>query len=145
MVTDNYILMCEQAKQLQNAWEPKDWDIFVYRDDKEMDIQMYMEGEYNRKEMWIVDGIYIWLPTQEQLWEEVWNIVEASPSIAFTFKITKCLTVIALYIGEYIEGEGHERVYSGNDVKECLLKFIYKDKYHKIWAGEKWGESGINE
>lgn len=131
MVTDNYILMCDQAKQLQNAWEPKDWDIFVYRDSEEMDIMMYMEEEYNRKEMWIVDGIYIWLPTQEQLQEmmpksDVTSLVEYIKNVELRYHDRFDENAVGYFTGTFIS------------LTELWLAFVVKERWNKIWTGEKW-------
>jgi len=139
MITENYIKMCEQAEEIQKVWRKsfKNYlgDLFW----KGKEYLMIPEAcSFVTEIMFEPDDDYIWLPTQEQLWKEVWDISEASPAIAFTFGITKCLTVIALCVGKYIDGEGYEKIYSGGSINECLLQFIYKEKYHKFWTGEKW-------
>jgi len=128
MITDNYIRMCDKAKQLQRAWKPKDWDRFVYRDSEEMDIMMYLEKEYNRKEMIIINGVYIWLPTQEQLQEIVKDIL---------FLIQG--SFIDLYMSASTgHRDSHIICRKAKSMNELWLMCVMYEKYHKIWTGEKW-------
>ena len=133
MITDSYIKMCDKARQLQRAWKPKDWDRFVYRDSEEMDIMMYLEEEYNRKEMIIINGVYIWLPTQEQLQEmmpksDVTSLVEYIKNAELRYHDRFDENAVGYFTGTFIS------------LTELWLAFVMYEKYHKKWLTkeEKW-------
>jgi len=64
---------------------------------------------------------FIWLPTQEQLQEmikkrHIYYLIK-------DFQIFQVKYTVGLHI---------------NDMNELWLAFVMKEKYHKIWTGEKW-------
>ena len=131
LINRNYIKMCDKAKQLQRAWKPKDWDRFIYRDSEEMDIMMYMEEEYNRKEMIIVNGVYIWLPTQEQL-QEIWRKEYLKNPNQHGWFGCFVNFVDTDYRDDLIADE-----YFG-EMNELWLAFVMRERWNKFWTGEKW-------
>jgi len=124
MITDNYILMCEQAEEIQKAWKPVDWDRFIYKDDREFGIAC-IDGRYNKKVMKKVNERYIWLPTQEQLQE----IMTKQGYFRFT------LIELFYHFANSIFKTNSSQKFSMN---ELWLAFVMHEKYNKVWTGEKW-------
>jgi len=171
MITDNYIKMCEKAKQLQKKWKPKVGD-YVWRKynffGEEIDKQIW---DKNKMEEIIIltyasdiEGFFhatkdgetrifnsnnemhkktcIYLPTQEQLQEMV-----LEPYSPFAKLIT-----ISDFVSDY--GKFYKSSKELNDlywsklypvaiesINEFWLMFVMYKKYHKIWTGEKWEEA----
>jgi len=140
MITDNYIKMCEQAEEIQKLMPyiltstHLKGNIFICTD-------KYSANFFYRMETLIDTGdevgssIYgatknIWLPTQEQLQEMWWDKDSAlHPKDMFRrFSLT-------LDINE-------DYFYLFLSPNELWLAVVMKEKYHKIWTGEKWVEIG---
>lgn len=138
MITENFIKQCEKAEEIQKKWRVP---FKSYVGD------LYWKGTkylmipeaclFVTEIMFEPKDDFIYLPTQEQLWEKVWLILEKYPAIAYVFKIERHETIISFNVGKYID-EGYKKIYSSNTIQECLLQFIYNEKYNKIWTGKDW-------
>ena len=149
MITKDYIKQCEQAKQLQKKWKPKVGD-YVWRKynffGEEIDSQIWSKD--NMEEIIIltyasdIDGYFsatkdgetrifnshneahkktcIWLPTQEQLQE----MIKTDP--------WHNLLADFFFWHLYVD------VFKIDSYNELWLAFVMKEKYNKIWTGEKW-------
>jgi len=137
MITENYIKMCEQAKEIQkwyldsenerlkNSWL-FEYDVFACREHRTIfRLHTYyicpaVEGNLcNRRDN------MIWLPTQEQLQEMIlkndWGV-----DIIFKFKY-------------WIEENMFKAIpLSKYCLTELWLVFVMKEKWNKIWTGKKW-------
>ena len=123
MITKNYIKMCEKFKKLQEDWQPKEGDRFVYKNDITSGVVIWFdEGEYLHLE----DKIY--LPTQEQLQEMMINKKDYKDWID-------------LLEGMWYEfgcNFRHQNLSIYSSFTEVWLALVMYERYHKIWTGEKW-------
>jgi len=120
MITENYIKMCEQAEEIQKLWKPVDWDRFIFKNDKTVGLGCGHIKSYMK--VW-----YIWLPTQEQFQE----MMTKQGYFRFT------LIELFYHFANDIFKTNSSQKFSMN---ELWLAFVMKEKYHKIWTGEKWEE-----
>jgi len=130
MITDNYIKMCEQAEEIQKAWKPKDWDRFIFKNDKSVGVGSGHIKSYMK--IW-----YIWLPTQEQLQEMILtkNILENTWALGWLMNNVYCFMENKY---EYVELPEHYAFKIFTAMNELWLAFVMYRKYNKIWTGEKW-------
>ena len=160
MITKNFIKQCEQAEELQ-AWYKSDvknvreGDRYICRCDtcknsmymhivKDSDIDYINErdmtdvdptyaamvslsgvGEFGA--FWD-DGGFIWLPTLEWLFEEIINI--------YTHK--DYYVPLKLGMGTCLRDLSLDRDIEELPIKEIVLEYLMRKKYHKTWTGEKW-------
>lgn len=125
MITKNFINQCEQAEEIQKAWKPKTRDLIQRKQTVLKNKQIYLITNIDREIVFYInikDGEESWchkdnfkdeflyLPTLEQLFEMIQKY-KRNEAFFFDFKL---------------------------DMKESLLKEIMKEKYNKIWTGEKW-------
>jgi len=121
MVTDNFIKMCEQAKEIQQAWKPKIGDYFLELLTKSINI--YTDGfAFLPQHNVPLSILYIWLPTQEQLQE----------MISGDFKTV-------LLIDDFYNF-AIENLLPFDSMNELWLAFVMKEKWNKTWDGKKWKE-----
>ena len=125
MITKNFIKMCEKNKKLQMDWQPIEGDRFVYKNDITAGVVIWFEeGQYLHLE----DKIF--LPTQEQLQEMLKDV---------SFHIWGSFD--NLYMTAAVDYHRRNAYQVGNNIKsmnELWLAFVMKEKYSKIWTGEKW-------
>ena len=125
--------MCEKAKEIQKAWKPKKGDYYstiVHRKATDI-IDIYIDGFSLLPQKFVPSSeLYIWLPTQEQLFKE---------HAKWHRKRYKCkieLSRYLLYVSEFAEIEYFDYTY--HSLKEIALGYLFQEKYHKIWNGEDW-------
>jgi len=144
MITQNYIKMCEQAEEMQKEWKPKCGDccidkwngetmliISVKADAVSLKTKclLYYEkyGDYwafgTQVGYWNTIDKLFYLPIQEQLQEMI--IDEDKHEEWFTVLENFCEKYKDFYINL-------------DSMNELWLAFLYDEKYHKIWTGEKW-------
>jgi hypothetical protein len=124
MITENYIKMCEKAEEIQKAWKPELADWFY---SKEIDDSVLILGFTKESRKEIRKGI--WLPTQEQLQEMM------IPTLGDDFLGCAPL-VLNRKLEESLFSNG---IYNwGTSYQELWLAFVIKEKYNKVWDGEKW-------
>ena len=126
MITEtiNYIKMCEKAKKIQKAWKPKSGDNFS-DPDYEVGMILLFPVTKEQKKQFIKDKI--WLPTQEQLQEMI-------------FDNNVGVQTICSLIEQFSKSDiGCDISIFGN-MNELWLTFVMYEKYHKLWsmAGERW-------
>ena len=125
MITENYIKMCEQAKEIQDKWRNPFRNKFgdtYWRGKKYLQISeacvlnivshLKVENE-------------IWLPTQEQLWEMVscnWH------------------DVFCKFLWWHWNDDKNSEEFKSmfTSMNEVWIAFVMKEKYNKIWTGSKW-------
>ena len=121
MITDNYIKMCEQAKEIQKWWFPDICDL--YYDKLEMETKPIT---FLAEKIWLSERSrgcnFIWLPIQEQLQE----MIDSKPYNLF-------------YIFRHWY-ESSANIYKGITWNELWFAFVMHEKYNKVWTGEKWEE-----
>ncbi len=163
MVTKNYIKQCEQAEEIQKLCEYRMGDWFyttIYRRGKHkgfyvIDVDYgdnYPYGllpDKHKKDNFITKGGGVWLPTQEQLQQMVWQITKKG--CEYTYCISKhylrkdhfTLCVLDVRVFDASDNSILAK-YTGGSIHECLIQHIYDYRYHKIWTGEKWTKEGGN-
>ncbi len=128
MITDNYIKMCEKAKEIQCErilGRYNFGDLYylesVFRHGGKFRYIGSYDGYENDREF---IEISTWLPTQEQLQEMV---------------------DVGLTRYEYWIRELYHFVlnypFEPASMNELWLSFVMKEKYHKVWDGEDWRKS----
>jgi len=128
--SEQYIKMCEKAKEIQAKWQHQDGDFyFTYADDDD-DI-IGGRSTLPRPDSWTDWGKYhhIWLPRQDQLqamcgdnFREVllgrmgdgeWKGLDGF--VDFAYEDCRC-----------------------ESMEQLWLAFVEKEKYGKAWDGEDW-------
>jgi len=133
MITENYIKMCEQAEEIQKLWRKpfKNYlgDLFW----KGKEYLMIPEAcSFVIEIMFEPDDNCIWLPTQEQL-QEI-SQEEYSKSLK---KSLAWFGYFVKFVKNKYQDDSIAHEYF-NEMNELWLAFVMKEKYHKIWTGEKW-------
>jgi len=152
MITDNYIKMCEQAEEIQKAWEPKAGDYTQLKNNRQIYLISSVEKSKDKKKVVFYTNIingndswcyleffkdnFIYLPTLEQLWKEV---EEQHFTENTDLTIGNNLKTDMYYVSTYtdIDDNIYTRKAEGKTLKECLLKLIMIE-HCKAWTGEKW-------
>ena len=129
MITKSYIKMCEEAKEIQKAWKPVDWDRFIYKDDRESGIACVDERHETAKSISYRLEHYIWLPTQEQLQEMM---------ITKKIKWYKVFSEFFRYINEECYPSVKDFGNEDYSITYLWLCYIMKEKYNKKWDDNKW-------
>ena len=70
-----YKKMCEKAKEVQDFWEPEEWDECCKKGDHEEDgiVKQYHPGMLSDEEKKSFKDNHTWLPTSDQLRERAWK------------------------------------------------------------------------
>lgn len=134
MITNKlFIKQCEKAKEIQKVWKPKIGDWYV---DLDRDIEcVSLMGEEIIKHH---SKYHKWLPTQEQLWERIWEI-EKTCTFAHSFDVSQHdQNTINLVVRSISNDSDYINEYFGDAIQGCLLRYIYETEYNKIWNGEDW-------
>uniref|UniRef100_A0A6M3XHR9 Uncharacterized protein n=1 Tax=viral metagenome TaxID=1070528 RepID=A0A6M3XHR9_9ZZZZ len=134
MITDNYIKMCEQVKEIQKLWRKpfKSYIGDLYWQGKEY--LMISEACICVTEiMFEPKDEYIWLPTQEQLQEmmpksDVTSLVEYIKNAELRYHDRFDENAVGYFTGTFIS------------LTELWLAFVMRECWNKIWTGEKWEE-----
>ena len=136
--TETYIKMCD-CPEIQGGPKWKQGDFFVWCEDYRLNtlvrnwwiekgtVDVYELGSWNNSE--IVDRVKtIWLPRQDQLQEMVGE--------EYTFNL------LADFRGFYnVRGcDLYPASMSGGNpsMEQLWLAFVMKQKWNKVWDGEKW-------
>jgi hypothetical protein len=126
MITDNYIKMCNKAKEIQK---------YILKQSE----------EYQDECKWVtidktneVVKYYIWLPTQEQLQEILqkgreWVYYGSYPLSQFSGWILTSGGANKFYYHQYKN--------KFKSITELWLAFVMHEKYQKSWDGENWQKS----
>jgi len=134
MITDNYIKMCEASEEIQKL-QPHiltsthlKGNIFICTD-KESANYFWRIEVFNELPDDVGSPCYshtrnIWLPTQEQLQEMILN--HGHPG----YDNGGILFGIMKFADDNKLGE--------ISMNELWLAFVMKEKYNKVWTGEKW-------
>jgi len=130
---NNYILMCEKAEEIQRLWKPKDGD-YAWHPNEGDDYMGYWEfpteiaivkvTESKSAQWWLH---WLWLPRQDEL-QEIYH--------------GGCLIVAGLLqlIWEFMR-HNIKYVDSFTSMEQLWLAFVMKERWNKVWNGEKWEES----
>ena len=161
--SETYIKMCEKAEEIQNSWKPEggDWIVFDYRDTtktskefekqawgdddktwKRVEVLCYQPSEL--KDWWIgttgkeslvkssqdlTKEHCVWLPRQDQLQEMVpTQIAGTKPNLKMISEFT--------HFFDYWDTNGIP--INLTTWEQLWLAFVMKEKYNKVWDGEKW-------
>jgi hypothetical protein len=142
-ISEQYIKMCRQAKELQELWIPQDYDYIQFYDDNEFEPRYIIDlitpkeradsgayGPYIDKKSKhpkkIEDEIYwnqlIWLPRQDQLQklfeEDAWE-----------------WSYFNYYFAEDYRNPGEEFPYNSEEI--ALMRFM-QENFDKKWNGQIW-------
>lgn len=121
--------MCEQAEEIQRAWLPIIGDLCIHNHN----IQWLLRF---KKDIDRIDkNIDKWLPTQEQLQEMInWDSVIQKSQCNQMWKKNYREGVMLVELIDFYRMAINRQ----NDFNEVWLAFVMKEKYNKIWTGEKW-------
>ena len=164
MITENYIKMCEQAEEIQKAWVPKAGDYVQLNKNKQIYLVSSVEKSKDKKKVVFYTNIingndswcyieffkdnFIWLPTQEQLFEML-DVKNGKDLDLLIRKISYYEYRETNYFGcdvSYQKWCGIDNKYKYCDsINEMLLVMVYDLKYNKIWTGKKWEEVKTSE
>ncbi len=135
MITKEYILQCEKAREIQENWKPSKWDLFImYK--KHIDIVLKytpetfhlspcIRGTDNNCRIGIQN--VIWLPTQAQLQE----MIDWPGSILIGHIPNNMLMLSYAYQDTRIKVKG-------TSMEQLWLAFVMKELYSKQWNGKDW-------
>ena len=124
MITDNFIKMCEKAKEIQKLWKPRMGDWCADPDHDEGVLASI--GSLTATKRWDK-----WLPTQEQL-IEILNTMNGFWQLTHR-EYQEDKIYILTHFAYYQKSE-----YINKEIKTVFLQMIMKEKYNKTWTGEKW-------
>jgi len=149
MITDNYIKMCEKAKEIQKDWKPKVGDCYYENGENLLDKKSYHYRAILDKEKSYLffknstSPMFKYrrflLPTLEQLFEMIWEI-DMKNRVQMHYGINECEEENYQLQIDQIDPQdnNYEEEYISDSIKGCLLQYIYRHKYHKVWVSEKW-------
>ncbi len=123
MITDNYIKMCSKAEEIQKEWKPQAGDWQYWSNDKTKMANIFMITSLQKK---YKANIRIWLPTQEQLQEIMFNIKDIGGHDYSDLGLLFSLFTDFIYRTAY------------KNIHEFWLAFVMYEKYQKSWDGENW-------
>jgi hypothetical protein len=145
-ITATYLRMCQKAKEIQEAWKPKDFDFIIdntkveYNDDillvDNTDLQL-VDIDYAEPESQEYQTEYeyyktrtLWLPRQDQLQE----LIEPDKSKIYQI-VDKVVTQKYYYPPkeDYISGP---EIF--NSMEQLWLAYVMKEKFGKIWYLNEW-------
>ena len=112
--SEQYIKMCEKAEEIQNCEEASK----QYRYPR----NIYLgKGDYGYADFYqYKHSENIWLPRQDQLQEMVGSFEHC------------CMRIVQYWDDD----TGFEYCTS---MEQLWLAFVMKEKYGKVWSGDKWG------
>ena len=119
-----YIKQCEASEEIQKWWFPDICDLYYDKSEKKTKPITFLA-----EKIWLTERTrgcnFIWLPTQEQLQEMVdrdWY------------------KVFCKFLLWHWNSEPNAKEFASmfNSMNEVWLAFVMKEKYNKIWTGEKW-------
>ena len=137
-----YVKMCEEAKEIQSAWKPKEWDytfgdkacygekLWCILPDNIADGGVYGLSPENFEEE--KDRTLLWLPRQDQLQKMVG---EGYPLI-LRFEHFSDWAKTDLTLKESICGGTQFAKF--NSMEQLWLAFVMKEKFKKQWNGKDW-------
>ena len=142
MFTENYIKMCEKAKEIQCErilGRYNFGDLYYLESGHKNRGKFRFIGSYDGydKDNELIEKS-IWLPTQEQLFDMLLKWCQTDKILTYL--------LVGESINRYILKELYDHTHSFNgmlfvsDIKELTLSYIYKRKYNKIWNGKGWEE-----
>ena len=162
-ITKNYSKQCEQAKEIQRAWKPKEGDNIYITENKKI---IYFDKEENShysftikkgiftydnsrlNEFDVVYSKYLrkngkWLPTQEQLQEMAMPIFLKKFSTAYALQNDPSF-IHRMFVAEFEKWVNRSSpskdkyMVMFSSLIELLFAFVMHVKYNKIWTGKKW-------
>ena len=126
-----YIKMCEKAVEIQKLWKPTDGDFCWHDNEGE---ECWGSWEYPAQTSVVtvsqktpIDWWYswLWLPRQDQLQEMLdWSCWQLTARFA-----------------EFAHIEAGQIPSRFTSMEQLWLAFVMKEKFNKIWDGEKWKHS----
>ena len=123
MITKEFILQCEKAREIQKNWKPKRLDIYVYA------FSGIVASEH--RGTFVEDGGEdrtgrIWLPNQAQLQGMILE--------SYNNKVRP----MVLEFENFIYNHNRPLTYKNNEsMEELWLAFVMKELYSKQWSTDK--------
>jgi len=151
MITDNYIKMCEQAEEIQKAYTECNMGDYIHdKNHTWFSTFVWHEGLNNNIWEWVQETVkqkeglpkekynlltrnYIWLPTQEQLQEILFESKDLNLADWFAVFFDKYF-----YIDKIDLVEPQEETKKFHSFTELWLNLLMHELYNKSWTGEKW-------
>lgn len=131
--TEKNIKMCEMAKEIQGAWEPKDGDYAWHPDDGAdymgqwefpAEVAVVKITEQKPCEWWFH---WLWLPRQDQLQEMV------------DTNLGRLLLRVWKFVDQSTQGiEAGLKQPMITSMEQLWLVFVMRGEYGKVWNGEDW-------
>ncbi len=143
--SEQYIKMCEKAKELRAIHRPSKLTTTVYR----LGEQMFSVEGHNIAEVKDLSNFggthYVWLPSQDELQEMVFGQPSSTQVQGLTIphETEWQDTLPKLMMFAYnLNTEWNTVTFSSrveyNSMEQLWLAFVMKEKYAKVWNGEKW-------
>ena len=131
MITELFIKQCEQAEEIQEEWKPavNHWCYEIRT--KRIHIFTVADAMLDNPKIY-----FKWLPTLEQLWEEI-EKEHFTEGTDLTISNNLKTDMYSVNIYTEIDDSIYTRKSEGKTLKECLLKLIMIE-YNKYWTGKKW-------
>lgn len=124
--SEEYIKMCELAKEIQELFKPTDGvsgDFVCRKRDRKLVVLYYNKYDGYPPEEYTNRDTAIWLPRQDQLQEIVFDkTLLSKPANMLQY----CLDFI---------NQNYQRFFS---MESLWLAFVMKEKYGKTWDGKEW-------
>uniref|UniRef100_A0A6M3KXM3 Uncharacterized protein n=1 Tax=viral metagenome TaxID=1070528 RepID=A0A6M3KXM3_9ZZZZ len=130
--SEQYIKMCEKAEEIQASRKFECGDCMVTGDNLIMIRRLSDEGDYflasllprGHNFLLISNKNVIWLPRQDQLQEMV---IDADYAMSY---LTRIMDWAGITLAKYL--------LQFTSMEQLWLAFVMKEKYGKVWDGEKW-------
>jgi hypothetical protein len=129
--SEQYILMCKQAEEIQEAWKPKSGDFVAWPKSgpitsttRRKVVVLYFNTHHGSPPQKYTDTKQcIWLPREDQLQEM--TIFAGYPFLLLEAMYTR-------------QKGGTFTIYKFGSLEQLWLAFVMHEKYGKIWNGEEW-------
>jgi len=151
MITKSYIKMCEQAEEIQKSYTKCNMGDYIHDENHTwFSTFIWHEGLNNNIWEWVQEtakqkrGLpkekynlltrnYIWLPTQEQLQEILFESKDLNLADWFAVFFDKYF-----YIDKIDLVKPQERTKKFHSFKELWFNLVMCELYNKTWTGKKW-------
>ncbi|KKM20144.1 hypothetical protein LCGC14_1648460 [marine sediment metagenome] len=147
--SEEYILMCKKAKEIQKLWNHERGDFFVREKEYYRDTPFVID--FHKKIFnahWFKkDEKFIWLPRQDQLQGIIIKLYEDNTE-KDDYQIRYKRELLNWMINSFdsFVKQNVGKPYKSNDsypdnlesMEQLWLAFVMKEKYQKTWNGKDW-------
>jgi hypothetical protein len=133
-----YVKMCAVADEIQKVWELSDGDFYYNQKRKDKSVIVVLNGWLNSRTSFdrFHQSDYSWLPRQDQLQEMIMSLYNGDdPIYKIATKNSQCDILLRRFKKFTLAEVSLLRL---TTFEQLWLAFIMKEKYNKIWDGNKW-------